>query len=394
MGGKMPYALRDMHGRKFTVGMKLQIGSDPGNQVVLLDPQIAAWQVTLWEQQGILYLRDDSAGGATFVNQAHVNGTVVLRTGDQVTTGSTRFTVVDLAVQPAPPARAPKKRLGCLQWLLIGAGMLFIEILLLVAAGFYVYSTDVEIQGTIRDIQANMNSNSSPASDRPPAENQPGPDILNLTDIWLTYSPTSSFTQRESTTVESFTPGGKALTTSFVSVAMQQSSPEWLSYDLVKKITNNKVVAQSESGIAKGVFYAGYTTCLSSPDPTEGDHPTNVTPDNILTYTLTGHVKLVETGVTVNGVITDRYEIRPDSFVASAAVVEVKSGSLYRARAGGYMVQLDYVVTIKPQSWAINMSDEYSTTAPSKVTYHFDRTYAPAGTLTAKVPQVCVNQIK
>jgi hypothetical protein len=394
MGGKMPYALRDIHGRKFTVGMKLQIGSDPGNQIVLLDPQIAAWQATLWEQQGVLYLRDDSAGGATFANQMHVNGTVVLRPGDQVTTGSTRFTMVDLAAQPAPPAKAPKKCLGCLQWLLIGAGMFLFEILLIAASGFYVYSTDVEIQGTIQDMQANMNTNKLPASDKPPAENQAGPDILNLSDIWLTYSPTSSFTQRESTTVESFTRDGKALTNSFVSVSMQQSSPEWLSYNLVKKISNNKVVAQSESGITKGVFYAGYATCVSSPDPTEGDHPTNVTSDNILTYSLTGHVKRVETGVTVNGVITDRYEIRPDSFVASDAVVEVKSGSLYRAREGGYIVQLDYVVKINPQSWASNMGDEYSTTQQAQVTYHFDRTYVPVGTLTAKVPGVCADKVK
>jgi hypothetical protein len=142
------------------------------------------------------------------------------------------------------------------------------------------------------------------------------------------------------------------------------------------------------------MFYAGYATCISLPDPTEGDHPIDVTSENILTYSLTGHVKRVETGVTVNGVVTDRYDLRPESFMASDSIVALKSGSLYRARVGGDLVQLDYVVTIKPQSWAINMSDEYSTTAPSKVTYHFDRTYAPAGTLKAKVPQVCANQVR
>jgi hypothetical protein len=393
MGGNMPYALRDIHGCKFTVGMKLQIGSDPGNQVVLLDPQVAAWQATLWEQQGILYLRDDSAGGATFVNRVRVNGVVALYLGDQVTAGSTLFTVVDAALKPIAPAAAPKKRLGCLQWLLIGAGMFIIECLLLVAAGYFVYSTDVEIQGTIQDFQANVNRSST--ADGPPAGNdQPGPAILSLSDIWLSYSPTSSFSQKEATTVESFTPDGKALTNSYVSSLMQQSTPEWLSYNLVKKITNNKVVAQSESGIAKGTFYTGYTSCQSSADPTDGEHGLDNTPENILTYRLIGHVQRVETGVTINGVITDRYEIRPDSFVASDAVVEVKSGSLYRARDGGYMIQLDYVVKIKPQSWASNISDEYSKTEPSKVTYHFDRTYAPAGTLPAKVPQICAVKVK
>lgn len=48
----MVYALRDIHGRKYPLGMKLQIGSDPSNQIVLLDPQATPVHATLWEQQG------------------------------------------------------------------------------------------------------------------------------------------------------------------------------------------------------------------------------------------------------------------------------------------------------------------------------------------------------
>ena len=105
-------------------------------------------------------------------------------------------------------------------------------------------------------------------------------------------------------------------------------------------------------------------------------------------------MKRVETSVTVNGVITDRYQLRKDNFVEEDGIIKLISGSLYRARDGGYLVQVEYVVQIKPQSWAINMSDDYSTTEPSQVTYHFDRVYTPDGKLTAKVPEVCAGQIK
>ena len=391
----MAYALHDNYGRNYPVGTKLQIGRDPTNKVVLLDPQVTPVNVMLWEQQGILYLQDGSGGSATFVNQARVHGTVALQTGDQVTTGSTRFTVVDLKAQPAVPMQAPKKRIGCLQWLMIGAGMFIVEVLLLVAAGFFIYQTDVEIQGGLQDLQQLvMSSPQTGVSSPPTGVDQPGPEILKLNDPWLGSNYTGSFTQNDARTVESVTPAGAAIKTSFVFTIMEQITPEWLSYSMVRKIANDKVITQLEAGIVKGVRYSGSKTCASSADPQEGNHGIDGAPQNILTNEFTGHVKRVETGVTINGVITDRYELRQDNFVAADTLVNFKSGSLYRARNGGYLVQLEYVVTIKPQSWPINMSDDYSTTQPSQVTYHFDRTYAPEGKLTAKVPQVCAGQVK
>jgi hypothetical protein len=390
----MVYALRDIHGRKYPLGMKLQIGSDPSNQIVLLDPQAAPVHATLWEQQGSLFLQDDSEGSATFVNQMPVQGTITLRIGDQLTIGGTLFTVIDLNAQPAVPAVAPKKRTGCMRWLMIGAAIFMVECLCLSASGFYVYKTDVEIQGGLKDL--NQNLFGSPVStDGPPVgTDQPGPEVLTLSDPWLGYSYTGSFSQHDEKTVESVTPDGAAIKTSFVFDIMQQNSPEWTSYSLIKQITNGTVIAQVEAGIVKGVAYSGSQTCESSPDPKVENHGLDNTPDNILTNVLTGHVKRIETSVTINGVITDRYELRSDNFIASDTVVELKSGSLYRARDGGYLVHLEYVVVVKPQSWTITMSDDYSTTEPSQVTYLYDRTYAPDGTLTVKVPEVCVGQVK
>jgi hypothetical protein len=392
----MVYALRDIHGRKYPLGTKLQIGSDLSNQIVLLDPKVAPVHAMLWEQEGSLFLQDGSGGSATFVNQMRVQGTVTLRVGDKVTTGSTVFTVDDLnAAQPAASADAPKKGIGCLKWLLIGVAMFMAGCVLLAASGFFLYSTDVQLQGDVRrwqqvffDTPENVIANSLTTKD------QPGPDLLALDDLALISNFTSSFSQHQEITGESYTPDGAAILTSLVADSMQQLSPYWSSYILAKEVVNGKVITQFESGIAKGVVYSVSPTCEPYPDPEPGKPRSDYTPSKIFTNEPSGYVKLIEKGVTINGVITDRYEFKRDNFTASGVVVGFKSGSLYRARDGGYLVRLEYVVVITPQSWAINVGDQYSTTETTLVTFVFERTYAPEGTLTIKVPEACADQVK
>ena len=189
----MAYALRDMNGRKYLLGVRLQIGSDPGNQIVLLDLQAAPRHATLWEQQGILYLQDGSGGVATFVNQELIQGTVALRLGDRVGIGDTLFTVVDPNAQPAARVQAPKKKIGCGRWLLIGAGMAAAEFLLLVIAGLLIYNTDVEIQGGINDLNTILSVSNATPQTPPSGTDQPGPTVLSVQDVWLLTFPSASF---------------------------------------------------------------------------------------------------------------------------------------------------------------------------------------------------------
>jgi len=392
----MAYALSDIQGRKYPVGARLQIGSAPGNQVVLLDPQVLPVHATLWEQPGKLYLQDGSEGRATFVNRSLIQGVVSLQMGDQVGIGGTLFTVSDPNAQPAAPAPAPKKRFGCMRWLLVGAGMFMLECLLLAAVGFILASSDVELRGGINDLQQLLSLQQNPTDVHPPSDKQqPGPDVLSLTDPWLITNFTGSYSQNESTTVEGVTPSGAAIKTSVVRNSMEQANPDWTTYSLIQQSTNDQVIDRYESAIIQGMVYSGSTTCSSHPDPKAGElHLMDARPYSILTRDLTRHLKRVETGISINGVITDRYELRRDNFMDPEAVVEFVSGSLYRAREGGYLVQLDYVIKIKPQSWATNMGDDFSMSELSQVTYHFDRVYAPEGTLTAKAPEVCAGQLK
>ena len=375
------------------MGTKLQIGSDAHNQIVLLDPQVAPVHATLWEQQGRLYLLDGSGGSATHVNQAPVRGTVGLQMGDRIDIGGTIFMVDDLNAQMAAAAPAAKKGFGCGRWLLVGACMFIVEVVLLAAAGFIIYQTDVELRGGLNDLSKILSQ--QPAEETPPTgTDQPGPAILSLTDIWIQQSFSGGFSQHDERTVEGVSPDGEPIKTSFVRDFMEQATPEWQSYEMVKQTKNDQIIAQFESGIVKDVVYSGTSTCAIAPDSNTGLHVWDQTPESILNSELAGHVKLVEAGVTMNGVITDRYEIRRDNILGPEALIAFQSGSLYRARDGGYLVQLEYIVKLKAQSRAVNMGDDYSATEPSLVTYHFDRSYVADGTMTAKVPEVCKDKVK
>jgi len=391
----MIFALRDSHGRKYPVRTKIQIGSDPSNQVVLLDPQVIPFHAALWEQQGALMLQDFSAGSATYVNQIPVQGTATLRIGDQLTIGRTFFTVDDLNMQSAAPAEAPKKRGGCFKWLLIGAGILAAECLILAAGGFYVYNTDVQLEGDIQNARQLISGTSVPALGvSQTGVDQPGPDLLSLSDLNLISNFTTSFSQRYEMTGESLSPEGAAVTTSLLDEIMQQTTPEWISYQSLKEIENGNVLNQIDAGIVKGMIYSGPGTCTIGIDPNVGKHVPDHTPSNILLKEPSGYVKLIESGITINGVITDRYELTGDNFTKSGTINEFDTGSLYRARDGGYLVHMEYRAKVNPQSSFINVGDQYSTTEPSTLTVRFDRTYSPDGTLSVKVPEICAEPIK
>lgn len=408
----MAYALRDFYNNKYPIGNKLQIGRDQSNQIILNDPQASSFHATLWEQNGILYLQDGTGGTATFVNQAPIQGTVALRLGDQIVTGSTPFTVDELNSPPSPgvPMAAPpsasipgpnsaptlKKRAGCGRWMLIALIVFASECVLIAALGAILASTDIELKGGLQDLKTAFSSSGSSES-APSDINFPGPTILNLKDTWLTSYQITSFTQHIENLVEGVSPENQPSSASFIADKIQQSTPEWIKYTLSQQLTNGVVVDQIEKGLVKNNFYTvtlDSPDCLVESDTDAGFHNLDQAPADLLTKQFTGHVKLVEEGVTVNGVIADRYELRKDNFIKVDTVIEMISGNLYRARDGGYLVKLDYVVMLKPQTWAINIGEDFSETEPVQVTYHFDRTIMPEGSQTYKVPEACADQVQ
>lgn len=409
----MGYVIRDINNNRYPVGSKLQIGNDPRNQVVLADPQSTPFHATLLEAEGVLYVTDGTGGTATYVNQALIQGTVPLRPGDQLALGNTLFTIEALNAPPSvavpaivapvaapqqPPA-APaaglkvKKRKGCGGWILTALLVFVSECVLLGVIAAILVSTDVEIRGGFQDLKAWFSSDTS-AFDQPTDVNQVGPKVINLQDRWLVNNYSSSFSQYQENTAEGLSQENTPSSVSFQIENMQQDVSGWSSYSHVIHLKDGEPISENENAVVNGTLYSATDTCTAEADPDAADRQLDSTPYYILTSLFTGHVKLVEEGVTINGVVADRYVLRKDNFVDSDSIIEFVSGDLYRAREGGYLVQLDYVINVAPQSRTLIIGQDFSETEPAQIRYHFDRTYVPDGTLTIKTPEACAGQIQ
>jgi hypothetical protein len=246
----------------------------------------------------------------------------------------------------------------------------------------------------IQDLKALISP--SDTSDLPPTDtNQAGPAVIALSEKWLTNVYTGSFTQHETRAAEGLSPSGTSSSALYQSEFIQQGLPNWTAYSYKNQTTNGQVIFNLEYGEVNGTRYSNNNgICSSAPDPYDGFYFYNNDAYTILTSELTGHVKLAEEGVMINGVLADRYELRMDNFVKPETVLEFISGDLYRAREGGYLLQLDYVVKIQSQTWTIAMGEDFSDTEPAQITYHFDRIYAPDESLTIEMPAVCADQVQ
>jgi len=142
----MPYALRDAQGHEYPVDAKMQIGRDRTNQVALTDPQASRVHATVWEEQGMLYLRDEHSANGTLVNAGPVQHTG-LRPGDQILIGNTTLFVVQIGgpaggvAAPPQPASAKKTGRGCGRWLLVGCLVLGLGGVVLAVGGFVAYQS-------------------------------------------------------------------------------------------------------------------------------------------------------------------------------------------------------------------------------------------------------------
>ena len=87
--------------------------------------------------------------------------------------------------------------------------------------------------------------------------------------------------------------------------------------------------------------FPGFGCSVFPASSMEGENPEENIPD--LSELLTGQAKLAETGVDVDGVMTDRYELTSENMTDSgvAGVPKVSEGYLFVARDGGHIVRLE-----------------------------------------------------
>ncbi len=172
----MPYLLRDAQGRVYLINGLTRIGREATHPIALNDPISSRLHATVWEEQGMLFLRDESSANGTFVNGKPVQQTV-LRPGDIILIGSTTLVVAVADWQPAgrPPASAPpppgwqspgypplppqpfagwqpagypppppppaRKGSGCGPWLLAGCALTLLVCIILSIGGFVAYQS-------------------------------------------------------------------------------------------------------------------------------------------------------------------------------------------------------------------------------------------------------------
>jgi predicted component of type VI protein secretion system len=195
----MPYVLRDAYGHDYPVTGTITIGRDPGHGIVLADSVASRFHATVWDQAGILYIRDENSSNGTFVNQVRIQQSP-LRMGDQIRIGDTIFTVnapvpsgpppgaqlyrapaaspgppqpatqlygqapvpppvgqyaapaAPPVAQYAAPAAPPRRGPGCWVWLIGGCLVLIVGCLVVAGGGFFAYQSGMITQNTVLNV--------------------------------------------------------------------------------------------------------------------------------------------------------------------------------------------------------------------------------------------------
>lgn len=86
----------------------LRLGRDPGNDVVLDDPQVSRQHALIFLQGGQCYIQDLGSANGTWVNEQRIVGSQLLRVGDRLRLGETSFALAAAPVAaPAAPVGYP-----------------------------------------------------------------------------------------------------------------------------------------------------------------------------------------------------------------------------------------------------------------------------------------------
>jgi hypothetical protein len=245
-------------------------------------------------------------------------------------------------------------------------------------------------------LSKNIPGNSSPGSSS--QEGQPaepgsgvGPATLAMDDPNLNKQATSSASSQQQYVYEGIDMSGAPYTVTWDSIYMEQIEPQWASYNFIKTSWNGSVDPDDtrEQGFLDGKgFSIDKDKCYVNPD-TYTHEPWGIFLNPLAE--LEGTVKRVEEGVEINGVLTDRYELKGSNVSAyETATKEFRSGSLWRAREGGYLVRIEYVLVLEHTS--LPLEEQFDPSKPIVLTNRYNLTYYAPGEAFIKLPDLCVGQ--
>lgn len=427
----MTIILRDVFGKKYSLEKKLTIGSDSANRVVLLDSSNAPFHAEISLKKNFVLVKDLGSERGVFINNDRVTGTNEAYPGDTIWVGKVPFSVMELGPEevkttqfeedpqtksagapvtiqtpgyvdldgqipqtvPAPevaPAAAPEtvqpvvvlpvadaEPVSTMDGIkLPGGRTINIKWILAIVGAVLVLG----IVGVIV-IFSNIGTNGDSPSD------------LDLKDAALNTVFTGSFIQKQEDLYTGVGADGAPLTVKIAQQNMEQSTPGWSNYTQYQILSNDSLTKSTEFSILNNQVYKNANgSCSVFADTNTTHNPTNW-PKTYLKSYVTGKARMVESGVSVNGVITDKYEIKLENSPFADSLTEMKAGELYRARNGGYLVKLAFTETWQADKWQGASTYGFAAGQPVTVTSTIDFTYYPNGKLNVIVPGVCAGKI-
>jgi hypothetical protein len=236
-------------------------------------------------------------------------------------------------------------------------------------------------------------SPSAPGSSSNSNDQGAGPATLDVTDPDLAKQAASSISSDSQYIYESVDKAGAPLKVIQETIGMEQIEPQWAHYGHSFTSRNGQIIDvanATEGGVLNGKNFAinskGICTVQVDKNPPKpsGAYLTSL-------QDVVGKLNRVETGVVINGVLTDRYELKFDNLRWKSHVTDFKSGSLYRAREGGYLVRFEYTVGVEYNSTNPSQKD-FDPSKPILYTDRFELTYPKVGESFIKLPDACVGK--
>ena len=469
---KTGIVLQDTFGKEYPLYKPLSIGSDPSNQLILLDSSISPFHSEISSSNGEITVLDKDSDDGVFVNGKQITGTHTVHAGDTIAIGKVVFKVT--APELEPTLKEIQEKIGF--ELAHDDNLLFAvepdlpeppvlpdpamdlpvdppvdkDVIFSVQSPGYVdvqessFEPDTLI-GEIPDTRLDsvLPVEKGQASPDTAAGNfitrifragfknpvfflsiggaviflailsivfmkvivpftsgqslnaKGGPAILDLSDESLNTVYTSSYIQHQEDIYEGVDVNGAPLKIKIVQENMEQSSPDWSNYTRFQMTNNRSIEKDTEFSIINGRVYArAKNSCNVFADPNTKDHSPTNWPASFLKSYVTGTAKKTASGVTVNGVLTDRYELKQENSPFAGSLISMSGSELYRAQEGGYLVKMVITQTWPAEKWQGASTYRFAGDQPVTIKTIIDFTYYPTGKLKVIVPGVCAGKLK
>ncbi len=286
--------------------------------------------------------------------------------------------------EPVPSVEKKPSRRKPIGLVLI-LGIVGLLVLAAAVVGFFVFQGDTDLPTVIASLTGGTTSST-------PGE---GPTELDLSDAALHTNLSTSFIQQQTDVYEGLDETGAALKIDISQTTMEQSTPIWSNYSKYLLVRNDVPEKDSEFSILNGqVYLREKGKCSVFTDKDTGMHiPTNWTGSYMKSF-VTGTARKVETGVKVNGILTDKYELKVENSPFAGSLLQMPAGELYRAQNGGYLVKMKIVQQWAAGKWKGAGMHGFAANQPVTVSTSIDFTYYPEGKLNVIVPAVCAGKIQ